>query len=207
MSSARKSFLGFLGFFPIALLSAAACGGSAFDNRAGVAGSNGMAGSNGVAGSNSAGSGGSSTGSGGNSAGATHAGAGTGPGHAGSAAGGAASGGLDLSACTSNSPCEVVPISCCGCGTGPISNFTAINAAYEMQFSARCAAVDCAPCGPMPSPPLDDPRLYLVATCQRPADAQPYRRAMRRAGFARDRCNAGRCGIEISPCPPAHPCP
>jgi len=231
MRTASPAFFSFLSLFPLALLSAAACGGSAFDSRDGL-------------------------------------GAGT----AGAAAGGAAnggSGGLDLSACTSNTQCEVVPISCCSCGTGPSSNFTAINAAYEMQFSARCAAVACAPCE-QATPPLDDPRHYLVATCQRPAEAsanaagrcvvvdlrateltacQTASDCSLRSGTSccsgcsgsivalngshmpelsglicgsepvacpacapsfdqyLATCSEGRCGVEFNPCPASHPCP
>lgn len=175
MSTASKSFLGVLSLFPIALLSAAACGGSALDNHSGTARGNG------VAGSSSAGGSASSAGSGGSFAGAPQGVAGTG--HAGYAAGGAisgggngnaGSGGFDVSACTSNTQCKVVPVSCCGaCNSGSLASYTAINSANEMQFFARCATVDCAPCGSTLAPTLNDPSLYFVATCRKPADAAP----------------------------------
>ena len=181
MSSATKSFLAIVSLLPIALVSAAACGGSALENRSGSAGSNGLAGTNSTAGS-------SSSGGSGNSAGAFHGVAGQNSGQAGSAAGGSlgiggtasggaangGGGGLDVSACTSNTQCEVVPVSCCSCGIlGPATNFTAINTAYEKQYDSRCAAVDCAGCPPMRAPEPNDPYFYLVATCQRPPNSAP----------------------------------
>jgi hypothetical protein len=177
VSSARRHFWAFLGWVPIAFISAQACGGNALENHAGFAGGSGLSGSSAA--------GASSTG-GGAFAGAPHSEAGTSSGQAGAATAGAlgrggagssgaangGSGGLDVSACTNNTQCEIVPLSCCSCGnSGKVADFTAINAAYEMQFDERCAAVDCATCVPIPPPGLNDPYFYLVPTCQRPADA------------------------------------
>lgn len=146
----KRSLLGFLCLGPIALLSAQACGGNALESR-GSGGGNGLSGSSGA----EAGRGGEA---GKSSGGAPDEGGG--------------SGGLDARVCTSNTQCEVVPVSCCSCGSaGPISNFTAINSAYSAQFNERCAAVDCAPCLPTPMPGLNDPSFYVVATCERPIDA------------------------------------
>lgn len=185
--SAHKSLLAFLALLPVALVSAAACGGSAFETR------NGIAGSNGFSGANSSGSGGSSAGAGQNVAGQSSGEAGSATGHAGSGsagsgAGGAVgqggwgnagsanggSGGSDVTTCTSNAQCEVVPISCCSCGLlGPAEDFTAINSAYQAQFDFRCAAVDCAGCPPMRAPLPSDPYFALAATCQRATGAGP----------------------------------
>jgi len=191
MSRALKSFMGLLGMVPIAFVSAAACGGSAFESRAGAAGSSGLAGmssagtsaSTGGSSSSSAGahqgSGGANVGGaaseqgGTSSAGAVgHGGSGSG-GHGGSSAHENAGGsGNTLSACTSNTECQIVPVSCCACSnTGPVSNFTAINSAYVKQYNARCETVDCVPCGPEAAPGPNDPYFYYVATCQRPSDA------------------------------------
>jgi len=172
--------LGFLSLLPIALVSAAACGGNAFESRGGIGGGNGLAGAS------SAGAGSTTAGTG-NSAGAVHGTAGTRSGEAGSttgvggtssggtSSGGASnggSGGLDVTACTSNAQCRIVPKSCCICSnTGPIANYTAINGAYEMQFDAQCAAVDCAGCPPGVQPGINDPFYYFVPTCELPADA------------------------------------
>ncbi|HYQ44158.1 MAG TPA: hypothetical protein VER11_19385 [Polyangiaceae bacterium] len=171
----HRSFFGFLSLLPVALVSAAACGGNAFESQGGAAGAS----NHGLAGSSSAGSSASTAGRG-NSAGASQGTAGDRSGEAGSAIGGGGassggtssggSGGLDIAACTSNTQCIMVPKNCCLCaGTGPVANFVAINSAFQMQFSARCAAVDCASC-PAPAP-LGDPFYYLVPTCERPADA------------------------------------
>src|SRR3954463_5988460 len=156
MSSAKKSFLALVSWVPIALVSAAACGGSALENGNSSGGSNSLAGTSSVAG------GGSTAGSG-NSAGASQTVGGQNSGQAGSAAGGAigpggsgnagassggaassgGNAGFDVTACTSNQQCEVVPASCCSCGIlGPATNFTAINSAYRGQFNERCATVD-----------------------------------------------------------------
>jgi len=185
MSSAKKSLLALVSLLPIALVSGAACGGSAFESRSGSAGNYGLAGTN------SATAGSSSTGGSGNAAGALHGVGGQSLGQAGSVAGGATgvggtgnggtgsggtasggTGGLDVSACISNTQCEVVPASCCSCGIlGPATNFTAINSAYRTQFNYHCATVDCAGCPPMRAPGPNEPYYYLVATCQRPPES------------------------------------
>jgi len=192
VSSAYKSFLGLLGLVPIALVSAAACGGNAFEGRYGGGGSNGLAGASSTGGSavgsggSAVGSGGSAVGSGGSSAGSGHSVGGQssgeggsatggvigrgGTGNAGSASGGSA--GIDVTACMSSSQCEVVPVGCCSCGMlGPVEDFTAINSAYQAQFNTRCATVDCAGCPPMRAPQPSDPYFSLAATCERPIDA------------------------------------
>lgn len=181
VSSPMKPFLAISSLIPIVLVSAAACGGSALENRSGGAGSNGLAGAGSATGGSNS-SGGSE-----NAAGAFHAFGGQVSGQAGSTAGGSVgragagsageasggSGGVDVAACTSNTQCEVVPASCCSCGIlGPAENFTAINSANRAQFNTSCAAVDCAAsCPPMRAPEPNDPYFYLVATCQRPPDA------------------------------------
>ncbi|MEI9938419.1 MAG: hypothetical protein WDO69_14450 [Pseudomonadota bacterium] len=165
MRTANRPLLGFLCLLPIVLVSAAACGGSVFDSREGSAGGNA------VAGSSSAGSGSSSAGAGHGAAGASSGAAGSG---AGGGTGSGGSGGLDLSACTFNSQCEVVPVGCCSCGaSGPLSSYTAINSAYQDQFDARCGTIACEPCGPGTAPGLNDSSLYFVGICQKPADASP----------------------------------
>jgi len=189
VSRAYKSFLGFLGLLPLALVSAAACGGNAFENRngngLGAAGSVGSGGSSVGSGGSSIGSGGSSVGS---SAGTSHSAGGQSPGEAGAATGGAigrggagsagsatgGSGGIDVTACTSNTQCEIVHAGCCSCGNiGPAEDFTAINSAYRAQFNTRCSTVDCAGCPPMRAPQPSDPYFSLAATCQQPIDATP----------------------------------
>ncbi|HYQ02867.1 MAG TPA: hypothetical protein VER96_29550 [Polyangiaceae bacterium] len=189
MSSTYKSFLGLVCLVPIALVSAAACGGNAFENRTGVAGGNGLAGSGSLgSGGSSVGSGGSSVGSGGSSAGTGHSVGGQSSGEAGAATGGGlgrggaggagsgsgGSGGIDVTACTSNTQCEIVHAGCCSCGNiGPAEDFTAINSAYRAQFNTRCSTVDCGGCPPMRAPLPSDPYFSLAATCQRPIDAAP----------------------------------
>jgi len=174
----RRTLLSFLVVLPCAVLSVGACGGSAFDSgpgtgtggtgtasggtsatagtSSGVAGraaggSTGVAGSTGVGGTSS--KGGSSSGGTGNVAGT------------GASAGSAGSAGTDIQACTSNSDCELEPVSCCSCGAGPVSNFTAINSKYVTQYDQRCGTVDCGPCPPTAFNP-NDPTFYYVATCQ-----------------------------------------
>lgn len=176
VSSAVKSFLCPLSLVPVALVSAPACGGNAFESRNGVAGG-------GLAGTSSAVGGSSSTGGSGNSAGSLPSGGGPSNGQAGSATGGAigrggtsggGTGGVDVTACTANTQCEIVPTNCCSCGIlGPAESFTAINLAYRAQFNSRCANLDCAGCPPMRAPGPNEPYFYLVATCQRSADAAP----------------------------------
>jgi hypothetical protein len=147
---------------PFAILGAVACGGSAFDSGAqGSGGSGSFAGTGSVtAGSGNAAGSGSVAGSG--SAGSTSIG---GTGNVGGGYGNGGGAGLDIQACTSNSDCEVEPASCCSCGSGPVSNFTAINSKYQSQYESRCGAVDCAGCPPVAYDP-NNPTLYYVATCQ-----------------------------------------
>jgi hypothetical protein len=170
---------------PIALVSAAACGGNAFENRNG---------GNGIAGMTSAAGGSSATGGSGSSAGTLHGGVGghiagqagssaTGgtighggnaSGTAGSSTGSGGSGGVDISFCTSNTQCEIASVSCCSCGDpGTVDDYVAINSAYKSVYNARCAALDCAQCPPGVNPGHDNPFLYFAPTCQRPAEAAP----------------------------------
>lgn len=79
----HKSLLGVLSWLPIALVSAAACGGNAFENKGGLAGGSGSPGSS------AAGTASASGGSGSGLAGAAHTTGGVGAGAGGSAAGGA----------------------------------------------------------------------------------------------------------------------
>jgi hypothetical protein len=173
MRTIAKPLLGWLRLLPAVLVSAAACGGSVFDGTGGLAGGNGNAGS-GYAGSGNAGSGYAGSGNAGSgNAGSGHAGLGNaGSGTSGSSAGGitgssgsGGSGGVDVTACASNSQCQVVPVGCCSCGEGPVSNYTAINSAYESQMNAQCGGLDCVPCGPVAFDP-NNPVLYYVPTCQ-----------------------------------------
>ena len=149
----------------VAALGAPACGGSAVVT--GGAGGGASAGSGNAVGTISGGSGasgGSGNASGLGGTGAVGAIGGTGA-VGGSGAVSGAAGASDLAACSSNSECVVVPIGCCSCGSGPLSNYTAINSNYANQYNQRCAAVDCAPCPPGPVNP-DDPAHYYVASCQ-----------------------------------------
>ena len=185
MSSAQKSFLAILSLLPIALVSAAACGGSALETRNGVAGSNGLAGTNSAGSSNATGgnrsaggafngTGGYSSGQAGSAIGGAVGRGGTGSGVGGTGSGAAGHGGVDVTSCTSNTQCVIVPVSCCSCGIiGPATDFTAINSAHEADFDQRCQTVDCAGCPPMRAPSPNDPYFSLAATCQRPPEAAP----------------------------------
>jgi hypothetical protein len=160
----RRS-LRLIALLPFSVLGAVACGGSAFDSGGkGAGGTGAVAGSSVFAGSGNLGGSGSAAGSG-NVAGSSSAGS-TSIGGTGNVGGGYGTGGnagLDIQACTSNSDCEIEPTSCCGCGSDPASNFTAINSKYQSQYESRCGAVGCAGCPPV----ADDPRTaYYVATCQ-----------------------------------------
>ena len=137
----RRTLLSFLVVLPFAVLSVGACGGSAFDSGLGTGGTGTAVGGTGAT------PGGSSNGGTGNVAGV------------GASAGSA---GADIQACTSNSDCEVQPVSCT-CGTGPLSNLTAINTKYVNQYYMRCP--DLGSCPPAAFNP-NDPALYYVATCQ-----------------------------------------
>lgn len=131
--------------------------GSAAGATSHVAGTGSGSASSGVAGSGVAGSG--------------VAGASVGAGGALGIAGSTGSAGLEQTACTVNTECVRVPVSCCGCSSwGPLSSFTAINIKNQDR---RCALVDCLPCEPSPPPALDDPSSYFVATCQKPPNAGP----------------------------------
>ncbi|HEX3776050.1 MAG TPA: hypothetical protein VHV51_16375 [Polyangiaceae bacterium] len=153
---------------PLGLLGVEGCGGSAFDSGPGSGGSSGTvgnagstsAGSNSIAGSTS--NGGSSSVGGTTSTGGTSATGGKG--NAGGQTGEGGSGGVDITACSSSTECEVEPAGCCSCGLPPVSNFTAINSNYIAQYSMRCGAVDCAPCPPI-AVTLDNPVNYYVPTC------------------------------------------
>ena len=148
---------------PFGLFCAAACGGSAFEAQG--AGGQGTAG---VAGSNTAGEAGSVSAAGSGTAGSSVGGSvGIGGGGSGGSGrgGNGGSAGQDQRQCSSNTECEVVPATCCNCGTGPVSNYTAINSKYETQFSNHCEAVDCAPCPPTAFDP-NNPVFYYVATCR-----------------------------------------
>jgi len=186
VSSARKSFRTILGLLPIALVGAAACGGNAFEYKNGVAGSTGLAGTSSAAGHSNAtggsgnaagalpGTGGSSSGQAGSATGGAMSRGGTGSGVGGTGSGAAGSGAVDVSSCTANTQCAIVPVSCCSCGIiGPATDFTAINSAREAEFDKRCQMVDCGGCPPLRAPSPNDPYFYLVATCQRPAEAAP----------------------------------
>jgi hypothetical protein len=160
-----------IALLPLAVLGAVACGGSAFDSGGqGSGGGGSLAGTGSVtAGSGNVGGSGSAAGSGNvagfSSAGSTSIGGTGNVGGAGGAAGSGGSAGLDIQACTSNSDCEIEPTSCCSCGSGPVSNFTAINSKYESQYESRCGVVDCAGCPPVAYDP-NNPTFYYVATCQ-----------------------------------------
>lgn len=162
-----------LTLLPFGLLGAAACGGSVFESAAGGAGHGGA----GTAGSGAAGaSAGSAAGgaaglmnlAGASSAGANSGGsssAGAGSGGSSGAIGSGGSAGVDLRACTSSSECQVAPVSCCNCGTGPVSAYTSINAKHSMEYLNRCQTADCAPCPPV-AYQVDNPVFYYVPTCQ-----------------------------------------
>ncbi len=157
-----KPLLGLLSLLPgAALVFAASCGGRAFENNA-------MAGAGGLGAGSSAGAS-----SGGSASGGTTGLAGTtsvagssskaGSGNSGGSVGNGGNGGAAVTACKSNSECEVVPASCCSCGLGPISNYTAINSAYSAQYNMRCGDTGCGCPASLLNP--NDPTLYYVATC------------------------------------------
>lgn len=150
-----KSFLRFSCLLPCAfLIAAAACGGKSFE----AYGGGGAGGGGAVAGQSPGGAGSSGAGtSGSTSAGTSSGGSST----AGAAGNG---GGAGLGACEVNADCEVVPIGCCSCGLGPVSNHTAINVRYMAEYQDRCSATLCAGCPPV-LPQFDNPVSYYVATC------------------------------------------
>jgi hypothetical protein len=147
------------------VLLAAACGGSVFESKGGQGGDgsgSGSAGQPSGGATSYAGSGVTAGAAGSGIAGASVAGT-TG------SAGSGGSGLLDFTVCSSSSQCEVVPATCCSCGLGPVSNYTAINSANDAQFKEQCQGRGCG----CPSVAFDpnNPVLYYVATCQKPADA------------------------------------
>jgi hypothetical protein len=157
---------------PVALLSAAACGGNVFysSGGAGAGGGSLTAGAGGgeIGGGSSAGAGAGGTDIGGGSfGGQTAGGSNGGQTYVGGACGSSAgAGGTDTQACISNQDCEVIPKGCCSCGSGPVSNYVAINSAYATQYQSECGVVDCAACLPTAFNP-NDPVNYYVATCAR----------------------------------------
>lgn len=147
MNSLRRCAFRLLALLPVALVSAAACGGKSF-NADGGDGS-GTAGAA-FAGSGATSSAGSSNGGGGSTNGGT-------------ANGGTGGGRID--ACVENTDCVLEPASCCSCGGGgPITDYTAINSKYVDQYNSKCSGIACGPCPPIAYDP-NDPRLYYVPTC------------------------------------------
>jgi hypothetical protein len=137
-----KRLFGFLVLLPVALLSAAACGGrstASYGVGQGSAGSS-AGGASGVAGSAAAGS-----------SDMTSPGCDAGPFDP------------DLNGCTSNTDCQIVPRGCI-CGSAPLSSYIAFNSIGVHRLS--CGAVPCAACGPTTAPDPNDPVLYYIATCQ-----------------------------------------
>jgi hypothetical protein len=173
----RRALIAFSIVLPLALFSVGACGGSAFDGPSGAAGTaaTGTGGSGAFAGSSSGSAGRAAGGSIGvagssSSAGATSLGGfgsvGGTVGSAGTTSGSAGAGGAtDIRSCSSNTDCEVVPVSCCSCGTGPVSSYTAINTKYTAQYNERCGTIDCVACPPTAFDP-NNPVFYYVPTCQ-----------------------------------------
>jgi len=132
------------------------CGGSAIEGSPGGGGSNSSGASAGSVGTGALPgfAGGGSTSTGGTSS------------IGGMSAGGIGAGGAsDITACTENSQCVLEPVSCCSCGIGPVSSFTAINATWVGSYNQRCGAVDCGPCPSIPADP-NNPVFYYVRTCQ-----------------------------------------
>lgn len=77
---------------------------------------------------------------------------------------GGSGGDVDPRACTSNGQCQLVPSSCCSCGSGGASDYMAINSRYAADAVLGCAEQVCGPCSP-PVPDLDAAERYLLATC------------------------------------------
>jgi hypothetical protein len=177
MSAFEIPVRAFRGLLACALLSAAACGGNVFQSNGGAGSGGGFSATAGAGSGETGGSAGWVGGAGAPAAGAYPGGAssggqsniagagGTSSGGRGSAGGSSAgAGGTDMQACLSNADCEVVPLGCCSCGTGPVSSYTAINSMFASQYESHCDAVDCA-CPPIafnPNNPVD----YYVALCQ-----------------------------------------
>jgi hypothetical protein len=160
----NRRTLRLIALLPFSVLGVVACGGSAFDSGGqGAGGTGAVAGSSVFAGSGNLGGSGSAAGSG-SVAGFSSAGS-TSIGGTGGAAGSGGGAGLDIQACTSNSDCEIEPTSCCSCGSGPVSDFTAINSKYQSQYESRCGASTCPACPPVAYDP-NNPTLYYVATCE-----------------------------------------
>jgi len=147
---------------PASIAGAAACGGSAFESAGGTAGAN----SSGGTASAGAHQGGSLNGGATGLAGASSGGTG-GMSSGGASVGGsgeAGGGGIDMTACTRPSECMLESVSCCSCGSGPVTDFTAINAKWDSAYSQRCATADCAGCPPVAYDP-NNPVFYYVPTC------------------------------------------
>jgi hypothetical protein len=160
----KRSWASLIVVVPLALFSLGACGGSAFDAGPG---SGGTGAASGTAGSSVGGtigiSGGTSSGGSTSVGGSLSVGGSSSGGQVG-VAGSGGSGGTDITACSSNTDCEIEDVGCCSCGQGPVSNFTAINSKYDAQYSQRCGAVDCAACPPVAFN-INDPTRYYVPTC------------------------------------------
>ena len=153
---------------PVALLSAAACGGNVFQSNGGAAGNGGgtvTAGGGDVGGGWTLGGAGAIPAGGADPGGASFGGQ-SAAGAGGSSAG---AGGTDTQACVSNTDCEVIPSGCCSCGSGPVSSYIAINSVYESQYQDRCNATwHCSACGPVAFNP-NDPVSYYVGRCEHSA--------------------------------------
>jgi len=172
----RRAFVTVSMVLPLALFSVGACGGSAFDGAAGAGGPGTETGGSGASAGNSSGTAGRAAGGSLGLAGSTSSAGTTSQGGFGNVGGtvgsagtsstaGAGGGATDIRACSSNTDCEVVPVSCCSCGTGPVSNYTAINSKYDALYNGRCGTVDCVGCPPTAFDP-NDATFYYVPTCQ-----------------------------------------
>ncbi len=81
---------------------------------------------------------------------------------AGNASTGGSSG--DPETCSSNTDCQILPQSCCDCGSADIAAYKAVNSRGADAGAAVCEGVRCS-C-PLQVPGPDFPALYFVPTCR-----------------------------------------
>jgi hypothetical protein len=186
MGTIAKPLLGFFLLLPVALLSAASCGGNAVDDTRAAGGSGVAAGAGGELNLGGAVTGGTSSGAasaaeggasadGGAAEGAASADGGAADGGASAGDGGASPGGVvDKQACVSVADCTIVSNKCCCNFAGPVSDYAAINVAYAAEYQEQCNAADCPQCQPpfSVSDPIG-PVANYVPTCRQTAVPDP----------------------------------
>lgn len=135
-----RALSAFVLLVPSLLASSGACGGTVVETNAANGGSSGAAGNTGLAGT-------------GNTAG-------------GITAGGTSGIPEDIrTTCSVSTDCVIEPVKCCDCGTGPVTDYIAVNSGLQNVDHTPCNTADCGGCGPVAYDP-NNPYFYYVPTCQ-----------------------------------------